>query len=707
MTSDSVVLGDMTSGRWHRRFRAAWYVAIVLALSVLIASVPGYVKSVPVGFSVIEFKANPSPLVVATNAFSALISFSTGLLSCVLAFLLFSRRPRDRMALFLSFYLMAFGIVTGPLEMVGGWLDLATQLYAANVLLFQMILYPATCFLFLLFPDGRFAPAWGRWLAAAALVTTPVMGFGFFFWFGADPQPVAYALSSGPPVLVLLGVLYAQYRRYRHIATGPQKQQMKWFIYGLGMMLFLQIATAAPYFNSLTLDPGTPLPAWVALTTAIYFLSFAIFPVSVTVAILRYRLYDIDILINRTLVYGGLSAIVILLYVVAVGALSLLFHIEDSLPVSLLVTGMVAVLFQPLREWLQAKISRLMFGERDDPAVVLARLGEHIEANVPMGELLKGILETVSKSLKLPYAAVELASDGAPLVAAEYGLPRHVKERLPLITHGEVIGHLIVSPRSPGLRFSAGERLLLENIARQTGTAVYAGQLYADLIASRQQIVTAREEERRRLRRDLHDGIGPTMASQTLKLDAAIDLIAVEDGSDTGRDLAKATELLHELKAQSQESVKRIRHIVYALRPPALDDLGLIPAIEAHTEQQTRSLGRPRVEVHGPVDGLPSLSAAIEVVVYRIVQEAFTNVLRHAQAQGCQIRLSIHKDGSSELHLEIVDDGTGLPPQQSKGVGITAMRERVEEVGGTFKISSSPGKGTRVWASIPLPEGAN
>jgi signal transduction histidine kinase len=702
MTGDTVAISNPISGRWLRWIRATWYVAAAILLVVVLLAIPGYIQGVPEGFSVVEFAANSSPVVIVINALTALISAATALLSLCLAALLFRRRPDDRMALFLSFYLLAFGLVTGPIEMLGLQADALEMISAVNVVLFDTVLYTASCFLFVLFPDGRFAPEWSRWLALASLITAPVMVLSYFVSSGSGSQPfIALLAGSILPVLVLLGVLYAVFYRYRHIASGRQRQQIKWVVYGIGIMLFIQFAGAAPYFWSFTLPETAQYPVWLALNTAFYFLSFAALPLSLTIAVLRYRLYDIDVLINRTLLYGVLSAIVIGLYVVAVGALSSLFHIRNNLLISLLVTGLVAVLFQPLREWLQARINRVMFGERDNPVVVLARLGEQIEANIPLSQLLTGILETVSKSLKLPYAAVELGTNNSTEIAAEYGRPLHATERIPLVSHGAQIGHLVVSPRSPGRRFSADERLLLENIARQTGTAVYAGQLYADLQKSRQQIVTAREEERRRLRRDLHDGIGPTMASQTLKLDAAIDLISGE-GQEAGQDLDMALRFLHELKEQTQLSVKNIRRIVYALRPPVLDDLGLVTAIQAHIDQQTSGLRQLQVTLNVREEELPPLPAAVEVVIYRIIQEAFTNVIRHAQAQTCQITLSVTRDEPKELQVEIIDDGRGVPQGIKHGVGMNAMRERAEEIGGAFKIESAPGQGTRVWASIPF-----
>ncbi len=702
MTGETIAVPNPISDRWLRWARPAWYVAASLALVIAILSIPDYIQAIPEGFSVIEFAANPSPVVVAINAISALISIGTALLSFYLAVLLFRRRPTDPMALFLSFYLLGFGLFSGAFEVADPIPGVGAASFLWN-LFTNLIAFPASCFLFLLFPDGRFAPAWSRRLAFASLITAPLNVINYVIWSGSAARPVALlAVGSILPVSILLGVVYAQFYRYRYIASGPQKQQIKWLIYGLGIMIFILVATGAPYFWSYTLPADTPYPAWLALTTGLYFLAFAALPLSLTIAVMRHRLYDIDLLINRTLVYGALSAIVIGLYVVVVGSLSLLFQIRNNLIISLLVTGLVAVLFQPLREWLQARINRLMFGERDNPAVVLARLGEQIEANVPLGHLLTGILETVSKSLKLPYAAVELKTEDSTITAAEYGWPLHTTERIPLVTHGEQIGHLVVSPRSRGRKFNAQERLLLENIARQTGTAVYAGQLYADLQRSRQQIVTAREEERRRIRRDLHDGLGPTMASQTLKLDAAVEMIAGDQETGRPKDLEKATRLLLELKEQTQESVKNIRRMIYALRPPALDDLGLIPAIQAHIEQQTRSLGGLRVEINRRQEELPPLPAAVEVVAYRIILEAFTNVIRHAQARTCQINLSITGGGPRQLQVEIVDDGRGVPRGAKHGVGLGAMRERAEEVGGSFKFESTPDQGTRVWASIPL-----
>lgn len=259
----------------------------------------------------------------------------------------------------------------------------------------------------------------------------------------------------------------------------------------------------------------------------------------------------------------------------------------------------------------------------------------------------------------------------------------------------EVVGRLLVAPRVGEDGFAASDRRLLDDLARQAGVAVHALQLHAralhlaaDLQRSRERLVTAREEERRRLRRDLHDGIGPTLASLTHRLDRAADLVRTEP------DVAVAE--MAELKAQVKRAVSDIRRLVYALRPPALDDLGLLPAIREHVAQQTEARGL-QVSIEVP-DPMPALPAAIEVAVYRIVLEAVTNVVRHAGARTCWVHIAI----DDPLCLTIEDDGRGLAAAYVPGVGLSSMRERAAELGGTCEIDRRHSGGTRVYVQLPL-----
>ncbi|MDQ3891385.1 MAG: sensor histidine kinase, partial [Actinomycetota bacterium] len=258
------------------------------------------------------------------------------------------------------------------------------------------------------------------------------------------------------------------------------------------------------------------------------------------------------------------------------------------------------------------------------------------------------------------------------------------------------IGEFILAPRAQGEDFSPADRRLLEDLARQTEVAAYAVRLTDDLQRARERLVSAREEERRRLRRDLHDGLGPQLSGQALTIDAIRSLVK--------RDPAAAEELLVDLKAQTRGAAADIRHLVYALRPPALDSLGLVGALHKSAAQCERD-GSLRVDVAAP-EVIPPLPAAVEVACYRIAEEALTNVVRHAEAQTCALSLAIDEGG--KLRLEVRDDGRGLPDSRAgeagrAGVGLTTMRERAAELGGRLVVEALPEGGTCVCAELPLP----
>src|SRR5262249_12962250 len=349
------------------------------------------------------------------------------------------------------------------------------------------------------------------------------------------------------------------------------------------------------------------------------------FPLSMAIAILRHRLFDIDTILNRTLVYGGLTGIVAGLYVLIVGMLSTVFQSQSNLLIALVATGVVAVLFQPLRLALQRIVDRVLFGERDNPYAVLSRLGRRLETALAPEAILPTIVETVAQALKLPAVSIAIRDGEHLLPAAAYGVPAtsSAPVAFPLVYQSEIVGQLHASPRAKDESFSDADRRLLEDIAHQAGIAVHATRLTADLQRSRERLVSAREEERRRLRRDLHDGIGPTLAGLSLKVGAVRNLLH--------HDPSAADRLLIELGEASEEAIVDIRRLVYALRPPALDELGLVAALRAHAaqyeltgrrEDDTPDNGAPAqgalsVTVEAPTN-LPPLPAAVEVAAYRI-----------------------------------------------------------------------------------------
>lgn len=567
----------------------------------------------------------------------------------------------------------------------------------------------ALVLLILLFPDGR--PPSRRWRPVAWLavvwsalgvvvallaplpvrmqdggqVAKPIALVGPLGDLLALLSPAVDALAV-PLVFAALASLLVRLRRSR----GRERQQLKW-VASASSLAVLALTTYVVTGGSLG-AVGTPPPLLLVV-----YLCIGLLPISVGIAVLRYRLYEIDFLINRGLVYGALSACVVALYIVVVGSLGALFHASGDLVASLLATGVVAVLFQPLRERLQRAVNRLLYGERDDPYSVLMRLDGRLGAALAPEAVLPTIAEAVAQALRLPYAALALMRGGELRVVAAHGTPGGETVELPLSYQGEEVGRLILAPRAPGEPFDAADRRLLEDVARHAGVAAHAARLTADLHRSRERLVSAREEERRRLRRDLHDGVGPTLASMTLQAEAAREALYDRDRADA---------LLAELVGELQSATAEIRRLVYELRPPALDDLGLVGALTAYAARYEHGANGVRVAVEAP-EVLPPLPAAVEVAAYRIALEALTNVARHARAGACTLRLAL-ADGRA-LRLEVVDDGQGIRPPNGRGsrmggLGLASMRERAAELGGSFLVESAPGGGTRVIAELPLEE---
>ena len=594
------------------------------------------------------------------------------------------RRSDDPMAMFVSLFLALLGGANHPN------LRALADAYPAFEPLFGLswrLLFAALILFVFLFPDGRFALAWTRVLAGLLILSA----FATLFSDGDSLAEPSNALAL-VLVLVLLVGAGAQVYRYRRVSTPPQRQQTKWVVFGISAAVATQSVGAL-------LGPllaRTDLPAalyGVADLTVVTF-AYTLIPLSIGFAILRYRLYDIDLVINRALVYGALTAGVVGLYVLVVGGLGTLLQAGGNLLVSLLATGLVALLFAPLRERLQKAVNRLMYGERDDPYAVLSRLGQRLEATLAPDATLHAVVRTVAEALRIPYVAIEVGRDGGFERVAATGEPVGEPLRLSLAHGGEEVGRLLLGARPGEAGFSSADRRLVDDLARQTGAAIYAARLSADLQRSRERLVTAREEERRRLRRDLHDGLGPQLAGLTMKAEAARDLL--------GTDLSRAEALLEGITEEAQEAVADVRRLVYALRPPALDALGLVGALRSHASH--RADGGPRVEVEAPEgDGFAALPAAVEVAAYRISLEAINNAARHAGARNCVVSLTLE---GAMLDLEIIDDGTGIGPDHRSGVGFHSMRERAEELGGTFAIGADPSGGTRVAARLPLlPDG--
>lgn len=696
-------------GRWLQLGRIGWLVFAGSAGAMVIAGIPltfvlfqTVCVAAPCPDRQLTVEAvqvlHASGLSVGTYAvFSTMLGIAFAVVDFAIAALLVWRRPNDRMALFTAFILVALGASNSNVPNALAATDPVWRLPSLIILYVQRAgLVPVLC----LFPDGRFIPRWTRWIA---LVMAVVLAGQLFF------PGSALDLTTWPTVMggsLLMGsfvtILAAQIYRYRRVSTPAQCQQTKWVLYGIGVQTLVACSIAAPLLRDPSAgDPGT---LYFLVSRVVWVCATLLTQLLIGLAILRARLWDIDVVINRTLVYGALSASIVGMYVFTVSALGILFvrmvPAGGSSFLALIATGLVAVLFQPLRDRIQRAVNRLMYGERDTPYAVVSRLARRLEETLVPTAVFPTIVQTVQEALKLPYAAIALKQDDAFPLLAVVGTPVMDPLRLPLIYQHEVVGQLILATRSPGETFSPADRRLLDDLARQAGVAAHAVLLHAEAIRlnrelqrSREALVTTREEERRRLRRDLHDGLGPALASLTLKVDAARDELTY--------DVAAAADMLHHIKQDLQGAVADIRRLVYALRPPALDDLGLVGALRMQAAQFQDA--RLRVTVEAP-ERLPPLSAAVEAAAYRIVVEALTNVTRHAQAETCHIRLVL----GDALDVEVLDDGRGLPAEHTAGVGLVSIRERTAELGGRCLVERVAGGGTRVWACLPVssPAGA-
>ena len=691
------------SGAWLRAARAGWILLALLALGILFTSLPGYVQEFGRQFNQLPVESQSTGAAILI-ALSGLASLASAGLSLALAAIFFRRRFAEPVAATLSVYLLLYAaVMAGPLEVWSSyWLGdtgLALMMQA-------LLLTGPTVALLALFPDGRLVPSWTGWLLlltipwSISLFLVPAFDAASL----SEQSPVVLGLLAGWVIGLFAAGLYAQVVRYRHVSGPAERQQTKWVVYGLALWMLGLLLSSIPYIYLGGLPPDAPDPWWAPASTLVWFLTLNIVPVSLAIAVTRHRLWDIDLVINRTLVYGALTASVLGIYALVVGAMGAFFHAQGNWLIAFLATGLVALLFQPLREWLQRGANRLLYGRRDEPFEVLARLGQRVEDTFAPERVLPTMVETIAETLKLPYVAIAVQQGKELQITESYGMPATMPQSYPLAYQGEPIGQLLVGRRAPDEAFTPGEERLLENIARQAGTAVHALQLTADLQRARQQIVTSREEERRRLRHDLHDGLGPTLAAQILKIGSARALLAERP--------VMADKLLAEMETDIEGTLAEVRRIVYDLRPAELDQRGLAGALHAYAEAVERGeLGdtHPNLTVRVKIpEALPPLPAAVEVAAYHIAREALTNVVRHAQAQHCTLRLAVEGDEDGRLHLSIQDDGLGLPGGERRevgvptGVGLTSMRERAAELGGTCAIQSEPGVGTRITAVLPL-----
>jgi len=466
------------------------------------------------------------------------------------------------------------------------------------------------------------------------------------------------------------GVVVARYRASRDL----RRTQLRWLLWAALMdvllMLTFGVVPGAVTSYGLTLC--------VVLTAA-----------SVAIALTEPELVDIDALLGSTIVYGVLVVASFALDLLVLSAAGRVLEEGLSGSQSLLVSVfVVSVVYLPLRHRLWNRIRRTTQGERHDPYRVVSQLAERLETSDDPDQQLLEVARAVGRAFRSSYVGVEvLQADGSRMLAELGEAPTQV-ESMAIAYRGEEIGRLLL-PRGPRRSVRPADARLLADVVRQAAAAARAAKLTEELQASRERLVTAVEDERRRLRNELHDGLGPTLAAVASRIDTAR-LVAGKRPEDADRALGQA-------RAELTGMLAEVRRLVYGLRPPALDDVGLVGAIR----QQVDGLQAPGLDVRvEAADYLPELPAAVEVAALRIVSESLANVVRHASASHCVVTLACPPDGP--LVATVSDDGVGIGPEVTAGVGLVSLRERASELGGRCTVTAGPGGGTVVRAELPL-----
>jgi signal transduction histidine kinase len=540
----------------------------------------------------------------------------------------------------------------------------------------------------LLFPRPV-AGARARWLVAgcAAAVALVYGGYvGFVLAAGSSPgvegrRLVAVSLAPGyvlPPAIV--AVVLVRFWRRRGTTEGRY----------LGFLLGAFALGGGLYFLLWQVPVAlgrTPVVGWELLP-----LAFTPCPAVLGAAVLRYGLFDVKAVAFRSLVYAALTAVVVAGYIGLATTLGMLITRNPVVP-PLVATVVLAVAFQPVQDRLRRGISRLLYGSRDEPYAALSRLGVQLENVAAADALLPTLARTVAGALRLPYAAVELCQvDGTVLRRAAVGARPDGCVVLPAVAGGDLVGRLVVAPASEGTSFADSELRLLTDLVRHAAPALNALRLAAELGQSQQRVVRAAAEERQRVQRDLHDGIGPSLAGLTLRVGAA----RVQLGED---DLSGVASALADVEQRLGDCTAEVRRLLLRLRSPLLDSLGLAGALRHQAEQLTA--GSLQMIVTAPA-ALADLPAAVEEAALAIATEAMTNVVRHAGATRCQTDVAVRPGPVRPgLELTVRDDGRGIPAQAAEGIGIRSMRQRAAELGGTFAVSGQRGAGTTVRICLP------
>ncbi len=646
----------------------------------------------------------------------------------VIGYVLASRRPENSIGWLMLGMGVYFGVAAIASEL-GGFLVHSGRRDAGLVFIafdqpswLPIVVLPVT-FLLLLFPDGHLpSPRW-RWFAWGLGVGLTVV----FVSILLDPAPMEESPAPGVAnpigieairpfleaaqflIIVIpigvLGSLTALVFRFRR-STGIERLQLRWL---LTAAAFVALLYSGAMFASLGSSwGGEGDPGWLTWVQNLVIVSFALIPLAIGVSVLRYRLFDIDVVINRAVLFGALAVFITLVYVAVVVGVGTLVGSQASPVLSAAAAAIVALAFQPLRRWAQRLADRLVYGKRATPYEVLSEFSERVGQTYANEELLPRMARALGEGTGAARADVwvrvgeELRPEATwpedvqrlparPASSVEEGAVAGASMSEPVRHRGELLGALTIEKR-PGENLSATEEKLVRDLAAQAGLVMRNAGLTEELMdtiaqlrTSRQRLVTAQDEERRKLERNLHDGAQQQIVALTVKLGLLERLV--------GRDPAQAQSIAGQLQEDATEALEELRDLARGIYPPLLADQGLIAALQS----QARKSAMP-VTVEG--HGIGRYAREAEAAVYFSCLEALQNVAKYASASRATVSLS---DGGGVLRFDVTDDGVGFDTATSSyGTGLQGIADRIAALDGSIEVRSSPGAGTTVEGILPV-----
>ncbi|MGZ6543989.1 MAG: histidine kinase [Actinomycetota bacterium] len=555
------------------------------------------------------------------------------------------------------------------------------------------------CFLFILFPTGHLRSA--RWRGAAwfvggafTLATAFFLAFSTMTW----NDPYSQSSSSGSsgiswwvllPLLIVSALvvsLAAVVVRFRG-SSGEERLQLKWFATGAAVV----VASLIPTF-------GSSAPVFLVLQS----LAFVVLFTAVAVSVLKYRLYDIDVVISKTVVYATLAAFFTAVYVAVVVGLGTAIGSTHDPFLTVAAAAVIAIAFNPVRERAKRLADRLVYGTRATPYEVLSEFSEHMAGTYALDDILPRMARVLAEGTggraeiwlrvgdRLRAVSTwpsESASDGhsAERVVVDEDLPEFpgTSKATPVLHRGTLLGAIAVTKAvNDPLRPDEGK--LIDDVASQAGLVLFNVRLIEELRASRQRLVKAQDEERRRLERNIHDGAQQQLVALAVKANLAQTMAK--------RDPDKVEVMLGQLKAEATDALENLRDLARGIYPPLLADKGLAAALESQARKSS-------VPVSLESDGLERYPQEVEAAVYFCCLEALQNISKYAEASAATIRLA---DGSGTLAFEVTDDGRGFDPGSTGyGTGLQGMADRLDALGGSLEVRSTPGQGTTVAGRVP------